>query len=130
MFPLRNTGHEPLCKNYFFRFLTAEEVLAHIEENEAVSSGMAFIQPPSDGFDDDGNSGDEGTGGSMNNLSEKQLQAIVEARVVSVSRFQESNEENNRIGCLPDSVDSSQLFLNMKISFGAGLRHKEKKNDG
>ena len=50
MFPFGNTGHEPLCKKSFFRFLTAEEVLPQIKENETVTSAMAFIQPPSDGL--------------------------------------------------------------------------------
>ena len=27
MFPFGNTGHEPLCKKSFFRFLSAEKVL-------------------------------------------------------------------------------------------------------
>ena len=50
MFPFGNTGHEPLCEKSFFRFLTAEEVLAQIEENETVTSAMVFIQPASDGL--------------------------------------------------------------------------------
>ena len=47
---------------------------------------MVFIQPPSDGFVSKGDSGDEETGGSVNNLSGKQLQANAEAKVVSISR--------------------------------------------
>ena len=66
-----------------FRFLTAEEVLPQIEEDETVTSAMAFIQPFSDGFDCKGESGNEDTGGSVNNLRGKQLQANAEARVVS-----------------------------------------------
>ena len=53
---------------------------------------MVFIQPPSDGFDSEGDGGDEDTSGSVNNLSGKQLQANAEARVVSISRFPEGNE--------------------------------------
>ena len=71
MFPFGNTGHEPLCKKSFFRFLTAEEILAQIEEDETVTSAMRFIQPPSDGFDSEGDSGNEDTGGSVNNLRGK-----------------------------------------------------------
>ena len=71
MFPFGNTGREPLCKKSFFRFLTAEEILALIEEDETVISAMGFIQPPSDGFDSEGDSGDEDTGGSVNNLRGK-----------------------------------------------------------
>ena len=71
MFPFGNTGHEPLCKKSFFRFLTAEKVLAQIEEDETVTSTMVFIQPPSDGFDRDRDSGDEDKDGSKNNLSGK-----------------------------------------------------------
>ena len=71
MFPFGNTGHELLCKKSFFRFLTAEEVLRQIEEDETVTSAMAFIQPPNDGFASEGDSGDEDTGGSVNNLSGK-----------------------------------------------------------
>ena len=54
MFSFGNTGHEPLCKKSFFRFLTAEEIFAQIEEDETVISAMVFIQPPSDGFDSEG----------------------------------------------------------------------------
>ena len=71
MFPFGNTGHEPLCKKSFFRFPTAEEILAQIEEDETVTSAMVFDQPPSDGFDSEGYSGDEETGGSVNNLKGK-----------------------------------------------------------
>ena len=73
MFPFGNTGHEPLCKKCFFRFLTPEEVLAQIEEDETVTSAMVFIQPPSDGFDGEGDSGDEDTDGRVNSLNGKQL---------------------------------------------------------
>ena len=76
MFPFGNTGHEPLCKKSFFRFLTAEKVLAQIEEDKTVTSAMAFIQPPSDGFDSEGDSGNEDTGGRVNNLSGKQVQGM------------------------------------------------------
>ena len=88
---------------------------------------MVFIQSPSDGFDSEGDSGDEDSGGSVNNLSRKQLQASAEARVVSVSQFHESNEEDNQIGCLPDSVEGFQLSLEIENSSGAGLRHKRKR---
>ena len=64
MFPNRNTGHEPLCKDSFFRFLTAQEVLAQIEEDETVTSAMVCIQPPSDGFESEGDISDEDTDGS------------------------------------------------------------------
>ena len=74
MFPFGNTGHEPLCKKFFFRFFTAENVLAQIEEDKTVTSAMVFIQPPSDGFDSEGDSGNEDTGGRVNNLSGKQVQ--------------------------------------------------------
>ena len=37
MFPFGNTGHEPLGKKSFFRFLTAEKVLAQIAEDETVT---------------------------------------------------------------------------------------------
>ena len=51
-------------------------------------------------------------GGNVNNLSGKQLQASAEARVVSLSQFEEGNEEENQtVGCLPDYVDSPN-FLN------------------
>ena len=73
MFPFENTGHEQLRKKSFFRFLTAEEVLSQIEEDETVTSAMVFIEPPSDGFDSEGDSGDEDIGGSVNNLRGKQL---------------------------------------------------------
>ena len=71
MFSFGNTGHEPLCKKSFFKFFSAEEVLPQIEEGEAVTSAMAFIQPPSDGFNNEADSGDEDTGGSVNNLRGK-----------------------------------------------------------
>ena len=71
---------------------------------------MVFIQLPSDGFNSEGDSGDEDTGGSVNNLSGKQLQANAEARVVSISRSPEGNEKDNQSGCLFDSsADSPQL---------------------
>ena len=99
-------------KKSFFRFLTAEEVLAQIEEDETVTSAMVFIQPPRNGFDSEGESGDEDTGGSVNNLSGKQLQTNAEARVVSIPRSPEGNEEDNQICCLFDSsADSPQLSL-------------------
>ena len=130
--PFGNTGHELVCKKPFFRFLTAEEVLAQIEDDETVTSAMVFIQPPSDGFDSKGDSGDEDTGGSVNKLSGKQLQANAEARVISISRSPEDNEGDNQIGCLFDySADSPQLPLETETSstststssiFGTGLR--------
>ena len=132
MFPFGNTGHEPLCKKFFFRFLTAEEVLPQIEENETVTSAMAFIRPPSDGFDSEGDSGDEDTGDSVNNLSGKQLQANAEASVVLLSRSPEGNKEDNQIGCFFDSsADSLQLPLEKESSStsGTGLRQSEK-DDG
>ena len=110
MFPFRNTGHEPLSKKSFFRFLTAEEVLAQIEEDETVASAMVFVQPPSDGFDSERDSGDENTGGSVNNLSGKQLQANAEARVVSISPSPEGNEEDNQIGCSLKNILSSSMM--------------------
>ena len=122
MFSFGNTGHEPLCKKSFFRFLTAEEVLAQIEENETVTSAMVFIQPPSEG-----DSGNEDIGGSENNLSGKQLQANAEAKVVSISRSSEGNEEDNQIGCFFDSsADSPQLPLETESSTtsGTALRRK------
>ena len=111
MFSFGNTGHEALSKKTFFRILTAEVVLAQIEEDETVTSAMVFIQPPSDGFDSERDSGDEDIDGSVNNLSGKQLQANAEARVVSISRSPEGNEGDNQIGCLFDSsADSPQLL--------------------
>ena len=129
MFPFGNTGHEPLCKKSFFRFLIAEKVLFQIEEDEAVSSVMAFIQPSSDGFNSEGDSGDEDIGGSVNNLRGKQLQANAEARVVLLSRSPEGNEVDNQIGCFFDSsADSPQLPLEKESSStsGTGLRRKRK----
>ena len=130
MFPFGNTGHEPLCKKSIFRFLTAEKVLAQIEENETVTSAMVFIQPPSDGFDSEGDRGNEDIGGSVNNLSGKQLQANAEARVVSISRSPEGNEEDSQIGSLFDSsADSPQLPLETESSTtsGTALRPKRKR---
>ena len=49
MFPFGDIRHELVCKQKFFRLLTTEEVLAQIEENEAVTSAEVFIQSPSDG---------------------------------------------------------------------------------
>ena len=118
-------------KNLFFRFLTAEEVLAQIED-ETVTSAMVFIQPPSDGFDSEGDSGDEDTGGSVNNLNGKQLQANAEASLVFLSRSLEGNEGDNQIGCFFDSsADSPQLPLEKESSStsGTGLRQNEK-DDG
>ena len=125
MFPFGNTGHEPLCKKSFFRFLSAEKVLPQIEEDETVTSAMAFIQPPSDDFDSEGDSGDEDTGGNVNNLSGKQLQANAEASVVLLSRSPEGNEGDNQIGFFFDSsADSPQLPLEKESSStsGTGLR--------
>ena len=34
-FPFGNTGHEPKCKQKFFRLLTTDEFLAQVVENEA-----------------------------------------------------------------------------------------------
>ena len=70
-FPFGSTGHEPLCKKSFFRFLTAEEVLLQIKKDETVTSAMMFIQPPSNGFDSEWDSGVEDTGGSVNNLGRR-----------------------------------------------------------
>ena len=70
-------------QKYFFRFVTAEEVLAQIEEDDSVTSAKVFIQPPKDGMDSEGDSGDEETGGTVNNLSGKQLQAAAEAKLSS-----------------------------------------------
>ena len=65
MFPFGKTGHKPLSKKSFLGFLTAEEILAQIEEDETVTSAMVFIQPPSDSFDSEEDSGDEDTGDSV-----------------------------------------------------------------
>ena len=130
LFLFVNTGHEPLCKKSFFRFLTAEEVLAQVEEDEIVASAMVFIQPPSDGFDSEGDSGDEDTCGSVNNLSGKQLQANAEARVVSISWSPEGNEGDYQIsGLFDSSADSPQLpFVTESSSTsGIGLRQKQKR---
>ena len=130
MFPFGNTGHEQLCKKSFFRFLTAEEVLAQIEEGKAVTSAMVLIQPPSDDFDSKRDSGDKDTGGSVNNFSGKQLHANAKSRVVSISRSPEGNEVDNQIGCLFDSsADSPQLPLETESSStsGTGLRQKRKR---
>ena len=132
MFPFGNTGHEPLCKKCFFRFLTAKEVLPQIEEDETVPSAMAFIQPPSDGFDSEGDSGDEDTGGSVDNLSGKQLQANAEARAVLLSGFPEGNEGDNQIGCFFDSsANSPQLPLETESfsTSGTGLRQNEREDE-
>ena len=89
-----------------------------------------FIQPPSDSFDSEGDSSDENIGGSVNNLSGKQLQANAEARVVSISLSPEGNEGDNQIGCLFDSnADSPQLPLETENSTtsGTGLRRKRKR---
>ena len=112
------------------RFLTAEKALAQIGKDEIVTSAMVFIQPLSDGFDSEGDSGDENTDGSVNNLSGKQLLANAEVRVVLLSRSPEGNEEDNQIGCLFDfSGDSPQLPLETESSStsGTGLRRKRKR---
>ena len=130
MFPLGNTGNEPLRKKSFFRFHSAEAILAQIEEDETVTLAMVFIQPSSDGFDSEGDSGDEDTGGSVNNLSGKQLQANAETRVVSISWSPEGNEGHNQICCLFDSsADSPQLPLETESSSTSrtGLRRKRKR---
>ena len=117
-------------KKSFFRFLTAEEILPQIKEDETVTSAMAFIQPPSDGFGSEGDSGDRDTGGSVNNLRRKQLRANAEARVVFLSRSLEGNKGDNQIGCFFDfSADSLQLLLKMESSStsGTGLRRKQKR---
>ena len=117
-------------KKSFFRFLTAEEILPQIKEDETVTSAMAFIQPPSDGFDSEGDSGDKDTGGSVNNLRGKQLRANAEARVVFLSRSLEGNKGDNQIGCFFDfSADSLQLLLKTESSStpGTGLRRKQKR---
>ena len=91
---------------------------------------MAFIQPPSDGFDSEGDSGDEDTGGIVNNLSGKQLQANAEARVVLLSRSPQDNEGDNQIGFFFDSsADSPQLPLETESSSTSrtGLRRKRKR---
>ena len=130
MFPFGNTGHEPLCKKSFFWFVSAEKVLHQIEEDKAVTSAMAFIQPLSDGFDSEGDSGDEDTGGNVNNLSGKQLQANAEARVVLLSRSPEGNKGESQIGFFFDcSADNPQLPLETESSStsGTGLRRKRKR---
>ena len=130
MFPFTNTGHEPLCKKSFFRFVSAEKALPRIEEDKAVTSAMAFIQPPSDGFDSEGDSGDEDTGGNVNNLSGKQLQTNAEARVVLLSRSPESNKGDSQIVFFFDcSADNPQLPLETESSStsGTGLRRKRKR---
>ena len=99
MFPCGNTRHEPICKRNFFRILlTPEEILAEIEEDESITLAMVFIQPPCDGMESEGDSGDEDTGGTVNNLSGKQLQAIAEARVTSASQAQEDDEGDKQSG--------------------------------
>ena len=93
---------------------------------------MAFIQPPGDGFASEGDSGDEDTGGSVNNLSGKWLQANAEASVVLLSRSPEGNERDNQIGCFfNSSADSPQLPLEKESSStsGTGLRQNERDDE-
>ena len=73
MFLSGTLGMSRYVKKCFFRFPTAEEVLAQIKEDKTAISAMLFIQPPSNGFDSEGDSGNEDPGGSVNNLSGKQL---------------------------------------------------------
>ena len=68
-----NTGHETVCKKYFFRFLIAEKLLADIEEDESTTSPLVFSQPPASSFDSRRGIGDKDASGSMNNLSRQQL---------------------------------------------------------
>ena len=43
--PFRETGHELVRKRNFFRILlTAEEILAEIEEDDFMTSAIVFIQ--------------------------------------------------------------------------------------
>ena len=129
-FPFGNTGRKPLCKKSFFRFFTAEDVLAQIEEDETVTSAMVFIQPTSDDFDSKGDSGDEDTDGSVNNLSGKQLQANAESRVVSISQPPECNEGDNQIGRLFDSsADSFQLSLETESLFNFWNQFETKRKE-
>ena len=117
-------------KKSFFSFLTADEVLAQIEENETVTSAMAFIQPPSDGFDSEGDSGDKDTGGSVNNPSRKQLQANAEARVVSIFRSPEGNEGDNQIGCLQCRQFSTSFRDGKFFNFWNRFKTKTKETMG
>ena len=113
MFPFGNTGHKPVCKRNFFRILlTTEEILAKIEEDESITLAMVFIQPPCEGMESEGDSGDEDTGDTVNNLSGKQLQATAEARVTSASQSQEDDEGDKQSGfVLYSRVANSQCPL-------------------
>ena len=84
--------------------------MAQIEEDDSVTSAKVFIQPPNDGMDSEGDSGDEETGGTVNNLSGKQLQAAAEAKLSSMSPSpQQGNPNDNQINFVVDSsIDNPQ----------------------
>ena len=70
------------------------------------------------------------TGGSVNNLRGKQLQANAEARAVFLSRSPNGNKGDNQIGYFFDSsADNPQLALETESSStsGTGLRRKRKR---
>ena len=78
--------------------------MAQIEEDDSVTSAKVFIQPPNDGMDSEGDSGDEEKGGTVNNLSGKQLQAAAEAKLSSMSPSpQQGNPNDNQINFVVDS---------------------------
>ena len=109
-------GIDWYVKLFFFRFVTANEVLAQIEENDSVTSPKVFIQPLNDGMDSEGHTGDEQTGGPVNNLSGKQLQAAAEAKISSMFLSpQQGNPDDNPINFVVDSsIDNFQNPVDIK----------------
>ena len=95
-------------KMFFFRFVTAEEVLAQIKKDDSITSAKVFIQPRNDGKD----SGDKEAGGTVNNLCGKQLPAAAKAKLSSMSPSpQQGNPDDNQIHFVVDSSIDNPIIL-------------------
>ena len=80
---------------------TVSEVVAMLEEDDSFSSANIYIDPPDNPNNSDEDSGDEDSGGNMDNLSGPQLRAGAELKMtvhgesVVIGDLESGNDMNN-----------------------------------
>jgi hypothetical protein len=76
-----SSNNDMSCLCTLYRKYTVKEVLDALEDDEDFGSAEIFIDPPRDGVESEEDSGDEDEGGSMNNLSGRQLMSACQGRL-------------------------------------------------
>lgn len=79
----------------YYRFGTAEKLITLLEEDKNFASAEIYLLPPDDGMESDKDSGDEDVGGTINNLSGRQLRSEAEVEIVRIEESlpEKENEE-------------------------------------